>query len=71
MTTPQPDRPSPCPRPIDAAVLADYWAAALPANEEDAVEAHLLACDECGSRLRQVLRSRTRSALWHATEPSA
>ena len=41
--------------PIDAAILADYWIAALPAPEEDAVEEHLLACDECGARLREVI----------------
>ncbi|MGE5243736.1 MAG: hypothetical protein ACM3SQ_05880 [Betaproteobacteria bacterium] len=44
-----------CPRPIDAAVLADYWLAALADPEEAAVEEHLLACDECGDRLRDVI----------------
>jgi hypothetical protein len=44
-----------CPTPIDAALLADYWVAALPASEEEAVEEHLLACDECGARLREVI----------------
>jgi hypothetical protein len=33
----------------------DYWLAALPSPAEDAVEAHLLACDECGDRLREVI----------------
>jgi hypothetical protein len=41
--------------PIDAAVLADYWLALLPGPEEEAVEEHLLGCDECGARLRDVI----------------
>jgi hypothetical protein len=44
-----------CSNPIDAAVLADYWAAALPSSEEAAVEEHLLDCDQCGARLREVI----------------
>jgi anti-sigma factor RsiW len=44
-----------CAQPIDATVLADYWVAALPETEEDAVEAHLFTCDECGARLREVI----------------
>jgi len=43
-----------CANPIDAAVLADYWLA-LPGSEEDAVELHLLDCDRCGQRLREVI----------------
>jgi len=48
-------QPAPCTDPIDAGRLADYWAAALPAAEEEAVEIHLLGCDWCGARLRQVM----------------
>jgi hypothetical protein len=44
-----------CSTPIDAAVLADYWLAALPAPDEEAVERHLFLCDGCGSRLREVI----------------
>jgi hypothetical protein len=44
-----------CSKPIDAAVLADYWLAALTTAEEEGVEAHLLACDACGERLREVM----------------
>ena len=44
-----------CSRPIDAAVLADYWLAALKGPEEEAVEEHLLDCDQCGARLREVI----------------
>jgi anti-sigma factor RsiW len=44
-----------CLNPIDAAVLTDYWLAALPQSEEEAVEEHLFACDECGARLREVI----------------
>ncbi|MGE5140775.1 MAG: hypothetical protein ACM3JD_15015 [Rudaea sp.] len=44
-----------CSNPIDTAVLADYWLAALTQLEEEAVELHLLDCDQCGARLREVL----------------
>ncbi len=44
-----------CPSPIDAAVLADYWLATLPGPEEEGVEEHLLGCDRCGARLREVI----------------
>lgn len=44
-----------CVKPIDAAVLADYWLAALTGPEEEAVEEHLFACDECGARLSEVI----------------
>jgi hypothetical protein len=44
-----------CSNPIDAAVLADYWLAALAGSEEEAVEEHLLDCDRCGQRLREVI----------------
>jgi hypothetical protein len=44
-----------CLQPIDAAVLADYWLAALANSEEEAVEEHLFACDECGARLREIV----------------
>jgi len=44
-----------CLNPIDAAVLADYWLAALTKPEEEAAEEHLLTCDECGARLREVI----------------
>ena len=44
-----------CPTPLDAAVLADYWLAALTESEEAAAEEHLFTCDECGARLRDVI----------------
>lgn len=44
-----------CPDPIDAAVLADYWLAALAKSEEESVEEHLFTCDECGSRLSEII----------------
>ncbi len=44
-----------CTSPIDAAVLADYWLASLEGSEEEAVEEHLLDCDHCGARLREVI----------------
>ncbi|HSR07184.1 MAG TPA: hypothetical protein VLM42_08545 [Bryobacteraceae bacterium] len=44
-----------CANPIDAAVLGDYWLGALAGSEEEAVELHLLDCDLCGARLREVI----------------
>jgi len=44
-----------CANPIDAAVLADYWLDSLAKPEEEAVEEHLIACDRCGARLREVI----------------
>ena len=44
-----------CPQPIDDAVLMDYWLALLADAEQDAVELHLFACDECGDRLRHAI----------------
>jgi len=44
-----------CLKPIDPAVLADYWIAALPSGEEETVEAHLFECDECGDRLGETI----------------
>jgi hypothetical protein len=44
-----------CETPLDAAVLADYWLAALPESEAEAVDLHLLACDDCGGRLREII----------------
>ncbi len=55
MRTGDAGRPANCSNPIDAAVLADYWLAALADAEEEAVEEHLLGCDRCGARLREVI----------------
>jgi len=44
-----------CLNPLDGALLADYWLAALAKSEEEAVEEHLFACDECGAQLREVI----------------
>ena len=44
-----------CAKPFDVAVLADYWAAALPQSEEEVIEEHLFTCNECGEHLRQVI----------------
>jgi len=49
------DNPVTCSNPIDAGVLADYWLGALTDSQEEAVEEHLLACDFCGERLREVI----------------
>jgi hypothetical protein len=55
VTPPNHDGNVDCSRPIDAAVLMDYWLAALPSAAEEAVEEHLLTCDECGDRLREAI----------------
>jgi hypothetical protein len=44
-----------CANPIEAAILADYWFAALPSSAEEQVEEHLFECDECGARLGEVM----------------
>jgi hypothetical protein len=44
-----------CASPIDAGVLADYWLATLSPHEEEAVEEHLLVCDDCGARLSETI----------------
>ena len=44
-----------CPSPVDVVVLMDYWLAALLPADEEAVEEHLLTCDTCGDRLREVI----------------
>jgi hypothetical protein len=44
-----------CLNPLDVVVLTDYWLAALAKPEEDAVEEHLLGCDTCGTRLREMI----------------
>src|SRR5262245_3738902 len=47
--------PAECANPIDITVLADYWLAALENSDEEAVEEHLLQCDKCGERLRELI----------------
>lgn len=44
-----------CSAPIDPAVLADYWLAALTEAEQESVEQHLFTCDDCGARLRETV----------------
>ncbi len=55
MRTEDEDRPPDCSTPLDAAVLADYWLALLTGAEEEAIEVHLLNCDGCGARLRELI----------------
>jgi hypothetical protein len=40
-----------CLNPLDSVTLADYWLAALPKAEEEAVEEHVFGCGECTARL--------------------
>jgi hypothetical protein len=44
-----------CSKPIETSLLVDYWLALLSGSDEQAVEEHLLACDACGDRLREVI----------------
>ena len=55
MTTPPHRGPIGCAQPLSAGLLMDYWLGALPAADEDSVEQHLMVCDECGDRLRDVI----------------
>jgi hypothetical protein len=55
VTTLHPGGDIDCSSPIEAAVLMDYWIAALTPADEEAVEQHLMACDRCGDRLREVI----------------
>jgi hypothetical protein len=47
--------PVKCFDPIDVTILADYWIGALEGSNEEKVEEHLFACDECGDRLRELI----------------
>ena len=55
MTPPPGHRPVDCPQPIDATTLMDYWLGALQSTEEEPIEEHLMGCDRCGDRLREVI----------------
>ncbi len=44
-----------CLNPIAAGILADYWIGALSKVEEETIEEHLFACDECAGRLREII----------------
>jgi hypothetical protein len=44
-----------CSNPLEPHTLMDYWLADLPSSTEEAVEEHLLSCDQCGDRLREVI----------------
>ena len=48
-------RPAACSRPIVPGILMDHWLALLPPGAENAVEEHLLECDACGDRLREMI----------------
>jgi hypothetical protein len=55
VTPPPGPLPVDCPQPIDAATLMDYWLDALQSTEEEPIEEHLMGCDRCGDRLREVI----------------
>ena len=55
MTSPDRRQPVECRDPIDATVLLDYWLGVLPPSTEETVEEHLLGCDACGDRCREVI----------------
>jgi hypothetical protein len=55
VTTPTGGGKLKCSNPFEAAVLMDYWLAALPSAAEEAVETHLMTCDGCGDRLCEVI----------------
>ena len=39
---------------VDSALLSDYWLAALPPDEEEKIEEHLLGCDSCARELERL-----------------
>lgn len=43
-----------CTERLDAAILSDYWLGLLGADEQDRIEEHFFACEECSSRLAEV-----------------
>jgi hypothetical protein len=43
-----------CDAPIESAMLADYWLAELPPEQEAAIEEHLLACEICSKELQEI-----------------
>ena len=55
MRTPSGPAPNDCAGPIDAAALMDYWLGVLPSTDEEPIEEHLMGCDRCGDRLREVI----------------
>jgi hypothetical protein len=55
MSTPNGSDSPKCARPIDPAMLADYWIGFMTGPDEEAIEEHLFECDHCGHRLRQVI----------------
>ena len=44
-----------CLEPLELAVLIDYWFGELPEPDQERVEEHLFACDECGGRVRELV----------------
>jgi hypothetical protein len=41
-----------CPRPLDDAILLEWWTGEVPASGRRLVEEHLLGCDSCSARAR-------------------
>jgi hypothetical protein len=44
-----------CPEPLGTRVLADYWFGDLALPEQDRVEEHLMACDDCSRGLGELV----------------
>lgn len=44
-----------CVRPLEAAALLDYWFGDGEVRADEAIEEHLMECDPCSERLRQIL----------------
>jgi hypothetical protein len=56
-----------CPTPVAWETLVAYWAADLAADEQDALEAHLMACASCSAQSRRV--AEITEPLRHALPP--
>jgi hypothetical protein len=55
MSTPDGGDTLKCARPIEPEILADYWIGSVAGADEETIETHLLECDFCGHRLRQMI----------------
>lgn len=44
-----------CARPLETGELSDYWIGDMPPARLEQIELHLLDCDECSGRLREIV----------------
>lgn len=44
-----------CAHPLETGVLSDYWIGDMTPADQEQTELHLLGCDECSGRLREIV----------------